>query len=134
MAAVAGLLVFLFAFAQAQSEAEKKAETAAGAWLKLVDRGGYGESWDEAASMFKDKVPRAAWEKMAHSVRKPLGELRSRKLLRAQYTKELPGVPDGEYVVIQYGASYANKQSAVETVTPMLEKDGQWRVSGYYIR
>ena len=25
-------------------------------------------------------------------------------------------------------------QSAVETVTPMLDKDGQWRVSGHYIR
>ncbi|MGB5422961.1 MAG: DUF4019 domain-containing protein [Desulfobacterales bacterium] len=27
-----------------------------------------------------------------------------------------------------------NKASAVETITPMLDKDGQWRVSGYYIK
>ncbi|MGA9534411.1 MAG: DUF4019 domain-containing protein [Desulfobacterales bacterium] len=27
-----------------------------------------------------------------------------------------------------------NKTSAVETITPMLDKDGQWRVSGYYIK
>ncbi|MDL1980609.1 MAG: DUF4019 domain-containing protein [Deltaproteobacteria bacterium] len=26
------------------------------------------------------------------------------------------------------------KKSAIETVTPMMEKDGQWRVSGYFIR
>jgi hypothetical protein len=45
----------------------------------------------------------------------------------------LPGAPDGEYVVIQFESSFEKKKSAVETVTPMLEKDGKWRVSGYYI-
>jgi hypothetical protein len=29
---------------------------------------------------------------------------------------------------------FAEKKSAIETVTPMMEKDGQWRVSGYFIR
>jgi hypothetical protein len=45
-----------------------------------------------------------------------------------------PGVPDGEYVVIQYEVSYENKKAAVETVTPMLDKDGKWRVAGYFMR
>jgi hypothetical protein len=27
-----------------------------------------------------------------------------------------------------------HKQSAVETITPMLDKDGKWRISGYYIK
>lgn len=46
----------------------------------------------------------------------------------------LPGAPDGKYVVIQYDTSFENKKAAVETVTPMLDKDGKWRVSGYYIK
>jgi hypothetical protein len=46
----------------------------------------------------------------------------------------MPGAPDGEYVVIQYQTTFEHKNSAVETVTPMLDNDGQWRVSGYYIR
>jgi hypothetical protein len=46
----------------------------------------------------------------------------------------LPGAPDGQYVVIQFETSFENKHNAVETVTPMLEPNGQWRVSGYYIR
>ncbi len=46
----------------------------------------------------------------------------------------LPGAPDGEYVVIRYRTEFENKMKAVETVTPMLEADGAWRVSGYYIR
>jgi hypothetical protein len=50
------------------------------------------------------------------------------------YSTTLPGAPDGEYVVIQYQTSFANKKASVETVTPMREKDGRWRVSGYFIR
>jgi len=46
----------------------------------------------------------------------------------------MPGAPDGEYVVIQFESSFANKESAVETVTPMKGEDGVWRVSGYYIK
>jgi ribosomal protein S17E len=36
-------------------------------------------------------------------------------------------------VVIQFDASFENKKSAIETVTPMLDKDGKWRVAGYYV-
>jgi hypothetical protein len=50
------------------------------------------------------------------------------------YKTSLPGAPDGEYVVIQFGTSFENKKTAIETVTPMLDKDGKWRVSGYYIK
>ena len=71
---------------------------------------------------------------MLHATRDPLGKTTSRKLKSASYTKTLPGAPDGDYVVIQYETSFENKQSSIETVTPMLDKDGKWRVSGYYIK
>jgi hypothetical protein len=67
-------------------------------------------------------------------VRKPLGSLVSRKLKSAKYTKTLPGAPDGEYVVLQFATSFTNKKEAVETITPMLDKDGKWKVSGYFIK
>jgi Protein of unknown function (DUF4019) len=51
-----------------------------------------------------------------------------------EYTEKLPGAPDGKYVVIQYDTVFEKKASAIETVTPMAEADGKWRVSGYYIR
>ncbi len=44
------------------------------------------------------------------------------------------GAPDGEYVVIQFETSFEHKRSAIETVTPMMDRDGKWRVSGYYIK
>jgi hypothetical protein len=52
----------------------------------------------------------------------------------ARYTRSLPGVPDGEYVVIQYEAHFEHKDGAIETVTPRLEKDGSWKVTGYFVR
>ena len=68
------------------------------------------------------------------AARGPLGKVASRKLKSAQYKTSLPGAPDSKYVVIQYDTSFENKRSAVETIVPTLDKDGQWRVSGYFIR
>jgi len=47
---------------------------------------------------------------------------------------EMPGAPDGQYVLMQFETSFTNKKSAVETITFMLEKDGQWRAAGYFIK
>ncbi|NOX96543.1 MAG: DUF4019 domain-containing protein, partial [Nitrospirae bacterium] len=68
------------------------------------------------------------------AIRKPLGKNISRELKSKRYRTSLPGAPDGKYVVIQFKSSFENKKSALETVTPMLDKDGKWRVSGYYIK
>jgi hypothetical protein len=79
-------------------------------------------------------VDKASWEKALHATRDPLGKLVSRKLSSKQLTHTLPGSPDGTYVVIQYDSQFEKKKSAVETVTPMLDTDGRWHVSGYFIR
>ncbi len=110
------------------------ATTAAEKWLALVDDGKYPESWTAAAAYFKNAVTASAWEQAVKAVRGPLGKLLSRKVKNAAYHTSLPGAPDGRYVVIQFETSFENKQSAVETVTPMADPDGQWRVSGYYIK
>jgi Protein of unknown function (DUF4019) len=122
------------ALAQDNSPKIKAAEAAAESWLKFVDSGDYSQSWVEASSQVKAAVTEKEWEQTIKAARGPLGALFSRTLKSAQYKTELPGAPGGQYVVIQYDSSFANKKSAVETVTPMLDKDGQWRVSGYYIK
>jgi hypothetical protein len=120
--------------ALADSGKEQAAQAAALAWLSLVDRGQYARSWEEAATYFKGAVTQEGWMQSMKSHRQPLGKIESRNLLSSKYTRTLPGAPDGEYVVIQYQASFEKKQSTVETLTPMLDKDGKWRVAGYYIR
>ena len=113
---------------------DQPAVAAAEKWLTLVDEGKYRESWKEAAGYFRNAVTAEQWERSASGVRKPLGKLLSRKLKSAKPMTSLPGAPDGDYVVIEFTTSFENKRSAVETVTPLKDKDGKWRVSGYYIR
>jgi len=116
-----------------QNDGELAAKASA-QWLALEDGGKYAESWDESAQLFRGAVTKEKWKESLTAVRKPLGKLISRSVKSKQYTRSLPGAPDGEYVVIQYDTSFENKKSSVETVTPMLDKEGKWRVSGYYIR
>ncbi|MBW1781478.1 MAG: DUF4019 domain-containing protein [Deltaproteobacteria bacterium] len=135
--AVPYLLVFQTADKAASlpmRNAEAAALSAAEAWLSLVDRGQYEKSWNEAAQYFKDVVSEEQWEQAIRAARKPLGKNLSRKLMSKRYHTSLPGAPDGEYVVVQFKASFENKKSAIETITPMMDPDGKWRVSGYYIK
>ena len=115
-------------------QAETAAIDAAKAWLSLVDGEKYAESWDASAQYFKGAVKKEQWLQAMQSGRKPFGKTISRELKSKSYRTALPGAPDGEYVIIQFNASFENKKVALETITPMLDKDGQWRVSGYYMK
>jgi len=131
---VCALAVFLGSPAWAAEKPEDAAQAAAESWLKLVDDGKYEESWDQAAKLFKGAVTKEQWKMAVAGVRGPLGKLVSRKLKSREYMEKVPGGPDGKYVVIQYDTVFEKKAPAVETVTPMADPDGVWRVSGYYIR
>jgi len=127
-------LVGVQGLAVAADKREDEAQAAAESWLKLVDDGSYPASWDRAARLFKDGIKPADWAKMVGSVRGPLGKLVSRKLKSREYKETLPGAPDGKYVVVQFDTVFQNKAGAVETIVPMVDPDGVWRVSGYFIR
>ena len=131
---VCALAVCLATTAGAGQKSEDAAQTAAESWLKLVDDGKADASWDQAAKLFKEAVTKDQWKQALAGARGPLGKLVSRKLKSRDYTEKVPGGPDGKYVVIQYDTVFEKKALAVETVTPMADPDGVWRVSGYYIR
>ncbi len=114
-------------------QAVKAATAAAEQWLKIIDAGSYGQSWEEMATLAKSAVTRDQWIKDAAPL-KLFGSVQSRKLLSAKYTTSLPGAPDGQYVTLQFQTAFANKKQALETVTPMKDKDGRWRVSGYFVK
>jgi len=118
----------------ANTDKEKAAIASAEKWLKLVDNGNYTKSWQESSRYFKMLVKEDQWKEAAQTTRGPLGKMVSRKVKSATYTTTLPSAPDGEYVVIEFETSFKNKKSSIETVTPMVDKDGKWRVSGYFIR
>ncbi|MCE0498924.1 MAG: DUF4019 domain-containing protein [Methylacidiphilales bacterium] len=114
--------------------AENPAILAAQAWLTLIDNGSYSEGWKGASTIFRGGVTEPSFSNSMETFRRPLGDLVSRKLKLAEHLTELPGAPDGQYVVMQFETSFANKKSSIETVTFVLEKDGQWKSAGYYIK
>jgi len=116
---------------------------AAQSWVALVDSGRYAESWNNSTQYAKDKLPKEKWTQICESARKPLGRNTSRKLKSKKYLTFLPGyheltprpgAPKGEYVMIEFKSSFENRDSVIEVITPMLEKDGQWRVSDYMMK
>lgn len=131
-------VVILITVLSCQNEPESYNEDAAtlsvAKWLQLIDSGNYQESWETAAEIFKAQISAEDWIKTAVAARNPLGAVVSRKMTSQVYKTVIQGAPDGEYVVIEFSTAFENKKSATETITPMLDPDGQWRVSGYYIR
>jgi hypothetical protein len=107
---------------------------AAQTWLAGIDAGNYAQSWKTSAMFFQKAITENKWSAALAASRKPLGEMKSRKLLDAKSAKSLPGAPDGEYVVMQFETSFTAKEKAVETVTFMKESDGTWKAVGYFIR
>src|SRR5215813_5516763 len=98
--------------AGAADTSEAAGVQAAESWLKLIDAGQYGPSWDEASSMFRNAVTRADWETKGAAARNPLGKVVSRKLASKQLAHELPGAPDGTYLVLVYDTRFEHKEGA----------------------
>lgn len=136
VSALLGILLFTIGGCAPESntDAEKSGIESVQSWLEFVDNEKYTESWEEAAELFKSAITKEKWSETIQVVRKPLGKVISRKLKSQKYMTSLPGAPDGEYVVIQYNTEFENKKVTIETITPMLDDDGKWRVSGYFIK
>jgi hypothetical protein len=103
-------------------------------WLAMVDKKEYEQSWEIASTYFKSLVTKEQWVSQIAAVRNPLGDLISRNLKMNLYQKTMPGAPDGEYYVLTFNTVFKNKISAVEIVTVIKDKDGQWRLAGYFIK
>lgn len=116
-----------------QNKHETEAIKAAKLFLQLVDGGQYQTSWDKTAPIFKGQVSQAKWSEMLAGVRPPFGPVILRVIKMAKFSTSLPGVPDGEYVTIQFATSFEKKSEAIETVT-MARIEDDWQVAGYFIK
>jgi hypothetical protein len=129
------ILLCIFATtAFGQVDTSTVAKAASSAWLEKLDGSDIGGTWDSAASMFKSAITREAWSKAAQAARGPLGKVKSRTEKSATSLSSLPGVPDGQYFVLQYDTEFENKSASVETITMALDSDKEWRVAGYFIK
>lgn len=131
---LSAMMMASIALAGATDDKEARAIDAGRQWLSLCDQAKYGESWEMAATYFKNAVKKEQWEHMAAAVRKPLGEVEKRDVKSQKYQTAVPGAPDGEYVIIQFNTVFENKKESTETVTMMIDQDRGWRMSGYFVK
>lgn len=91
--------------------AEDAAQAAAESWLRIVDTGNYGSSYEETATVFKTAMPLEKWTAALAGA----------------------GAPPGKYFTIRFTSAFANAPKASETVMLMLDGDRGWRVVGFTI-
>lgn len=97
-------------------------------WLALVDQARWDDSWKRSGLQFRRANTSATWAAISKSVRPPLGAVVSREV----YSREAVPAPPHGYVLIKFLTRFANKPTAIETVS--LEREGQaWKVVGYWI-
>jgi hypothetical protein len=120
-----------FGAVRAEDPPEKAARKAAESWMPLWDSGKYDESYERLAEHTRQRIPKTQWRAYWTVVRKPLGKLKSRKFIKAEHIKSLPGVPDQEGATLRYESSFENQASVAETFAMMREKNGTWRVASY---
>ena len=97
-------------------------------WLAIVDAGRWEESWRATGQSFREMNTVEVWASASEQARVPLGALVSRADLSQE---SVPAPPHGAEVV-KFRSSFANRSSAIETLT--LVREGQaWRVVGYWI-
>jgi hypothetical protein len=137
------LLVSLRSLAVAADEDPRLAAAleAVAKWIALMDAGQYETCWDELAQTPKQQVPKKQWLGFVAAPRRGLGDLKTRKQIKAAYLPSLKdnvptprGLPDEEGAVIQFESSFEKQEGIVETIAVIHEKDGQWRVGYYLVR
>jgi hypothetical protein len=111
---------------------DPQAVATASKWLSVVDAGNYAESF----AMFPARIRSGGnafekhWVSFLRMKRAPLGHVLSRKLIKAWFTKTLPGSPDGYYEFFHYNSSFQHKTQAAESVV-LTKESGNWQVSAY---
>jgi hypothetical protein len=112
---------------------ELAAERQALGFVGYLDQGRFADSYAYTGMLIRAQLDRDAFSAQIQKTREGTGVLQSRELIDSAYTTTVPGAPEGQYVILHYHASFANRQDAVETVTLAFAK-GYWRVAGYYIK
>jgi len=113
---------------------ETLARAAAERWLAHVDAGDAAAAWEESSVAFRKAVSPEEWATSLGRVQESVGRPGERELESAEYRRELPGAPDGHYVILGYATRFEHKVRGHETVVPQLDPDGVWRVSGYWVK
>ena len=121
------------ALSASSSTSDQASTASAEEWARLLDDQRWADSWKSSGSVFRSKLTQADWTATIQPLRRQLGSVSSRSLKSVSSASSLPGVPDGEYKIVQFATVFANKPDAVETVV-LTHENSAWKVNGYFIR
>lgn len=124
----------LAAQAQVVAFPDSASQVAAESWLALVDSTRYAESWESAAPGFQQQVTPAQWSQAVAQARGQLGSVQDRVVQAVQQLEEVPGLPRGNYMVVEYATRFSQMPRVSETHLLVLGEDGIWRTGGYFVR
>ena len=103
-------------------------------WLAIVDRGDAEASHAKAGGRFREAMSVTTWARGLAKERGVRGALVQRTNVSTTFDPKVEGLPPGEFALLLFRTSFAQQPDAAETVTLEREKDGAWRVVGYFIR
>jgi len=113
---------------------EKAAREAAEFWLQLVDSGRYSDSWEQGASLIKERYSEQAWKKRLNGFAEQASELspiKSREIMSVESVKSLPSNRGREGVVLGYRGPLEKLGPRSQTLELVLDMDQVWRVANY---
>lgn len=117
----------------APAPAMSMAAVSAMAWVALLDRQRWADSWNAAGALFKSQVPKSKWAATIQSLRQSLGPVSARTLQGTTRASSLPGAPPGDYEIVAFKTNFAANPNAIETVV-MAREGKSWKANGYFIR
>jgi hypothetical protein len=135
-----GLVILVIAVAlgsvgQAQTDEAasiESAKTAATHWLVALDAGVYQSCYSDVSETAKEKLNEDTYIKALKGMRLPLGQVKSRTLIRSKFIASLEGKPGVQGVTLSYETNFEKKEKVIEALGVVHDSDGQWRV-GFYV-
>jgi hypothetical protein len=117
----------------AQDARSSEAQDAARDWLAIVDKGDAGTAYASAGERFRRQVSNRQWAKGMADAREPLGAYTRRTIESTRFVDRIQGVGKGDFAMLVFRSSFANKDFVREQVTLENTATG-WKVIGYLIR
>ena len=96
-------------------------------WLTLIDDSNY----TQGIAQMGQQTRKIDIENLSR-LREPLGAMAERNLKEIALDKRASGLPSGQYAVVRYQSRFANRTTAIETVTLAMTKAG-WTVVRYHV-
>ena len=132
--AVAGSVFLLFLFClslPAAAEMKTPVIAAAESFFELRDAGSLQQAWWEGSEILHQTTRMDRWMEDMRIQSELMGDLVKRSLRSRVQRSTMPGLPDGEYVILLYDVSFEHKKAGLEILVMLHDASGDWRLVSY---